>query len=96
MTDLLSPGTVLVLPSAPGTAPRRDADAATFDAMRAAALQLLCPAGHAGLPQVSLPLGTLEGLPIGLSVMGAPGSDEQLLALAERLAADGAGGVPDA
>lgn len=94
MTGLLPPGTVLLLPSAPGIAPRRDAEAAVFDDLRAAALQLLCPAGHAGLPQVSLPLGTLDGLPLGLSVMGAAGSDEQLLTLAERLAADGAGGAP--
>jgi amidase len=91
MTALLAPGTVLLLPSAPGVAPRRNAEAGVFDALRATALQLLCPAGHAGLPQVSLPLGTLDGLPIGLSVMGAAGSDEQLLALAERLA----GGAPD-
>jgi amidase len=95
MAALLPPGTVLLLPSAPGVAPRRDADANIFDALRAAALQLLCPAGHAGLPQVSLPIGILDGLPVGLSVMGAAGSDEQLLALAERLAADGAGGAPD-
>jgi amidase len=95
MASLLVPGTVLLLPSAPGVAPRRDADAGVFDALRAAALQLLCPAGHAGLPQVSLPLGRLDGLPLGLSVMGAAGSDEQLLALAERLAVADAGGAPD-
>lgn len=95
MTTLLPPGTVLLLPSAPGIAPRRNAEAGVFDALRAAALQLLCPAGHAGLPQVSLPLGTLDGLPLGLSVMGAAGSDEQLLALAVRLAAGGTGGAAD-
>jgi amidase len=95
MTDLLPPGTVLLLPSAPGIAPRRDAEAEVFDDLRAAALQLLCPAGHAGLPQVSLPLGTLDGLPIGLSVLGAAGSDEHLLAIAEQLAPTGAAGGRD-
>lgn len=95
MTALLPPGTVLLLPSAPGVAPRRDDEPAVFDALRAAALMLLCPAGHAGLPQVSLPLGTLGGLPVGLSLMGAPGSDEQLLALAEDLARPEAGGARD-
>jgi amidase len=86
MAELLAPGTVLLLPSAPNVAPLTSADDATFDALRANALALLCPAGHAGLPQLSMPLGTIDGAPIGLSVMGAAGSDEGLLELAVRLA----------
>jgi amidase len=86
MADLLAPGTAMLLPSAPGAAPLRTADDATFDRLRANALALLCPAGHAGLPQLSLPLGSIDGAPVGLSVMGAAGSDERLLELAVRLA----------
>ena len=47
------------------------------------AMCLLCIAGLGGLPQVSLPLATLDGLPLGLSIVGPPGSDMTLLALAE-------------
>lgn len=95
MTALVAPGTVLLLPSAPCVAPRRDADGGTLDALRATALQLLCPAGHAGLPQMSLPLGAIDGLPIGLSLMGAAGSDEQLLEIAARLGRDASRGGAD-
>jgi amidase len=86
MAELLSPGTVMLLPSAPGVAPLRTADVATFDALRANALALLCPAGHAGLPQLSMPLGAIDGAPVGLSMTSASGSDERLLELAVQLA----------
>jgi len=36
----------------------------------------------AGAPQVSLPLATVEGLPVGLSILARPGADDILLALA--------------
>ena len=43
-------------------------------------------AGLSGLPQVSLPIGTVDGCPIGLSFIGWPGADETLLDLALSLA----------
>ena len=52
---------------------------------RQQAMNLLCIAGLAGLPQVSLPLATLDGLPLGLSLVGRRGADRRLLALAEAL-----------
>jgi amidase len=48
-------------------------------------MSILCIAGLAGLPQVSLPLATLDGLPLGFSLVGPWGSDRQLLALARSL-----------
>jgi amidase len=83
---LLTPGTVLCLPTAPRCAPWRGTppDLAEHE-YRAQAMSLLCIAGLAGLPQVSMPLATLDGLPLGLSLIGAPGSDMQLLAVARRL-----------
>jgi amidase len=45
-------------------------------------LALLCPAGHAGRPQISMPLGAVDGLPIGLSVVADQHRDEDLLQLA--------------
>jgi amidase len=83
METLLDHGAVLLLPTAPGIAPLRFAPEPELDAFRARALELLCPAGHAGLPQVSLPFGTLDGCPIGLSIMATRGRDELLLELAQ-------------
>jgi len=83
MDDLLGADAILLLPSAPGIAPLRGLPEATLDAFRAKALELLCPAGHAGLPQISLPLGRLEGCPVGLSLMAPRGGDEMLLELAQ-------------
>jgi amidase len=42
---------------------------------------LLCIAGLGGLPQISLPLATLDGCPLGLSLVGRRGADEMLLEL---------------
>ncbi|KAB1079449.1 amidase [Methylobacterium soli] len=82
----LGADTILALPSAPGIAPRLATPEADLDEFRARALELLCPAGHAGLPQISLPLGQLDGCPLGLSLIAGPGRDETLLDLARETA----------
>jgi amidase len=82
MDDLLGEDGLLLLPTAPGIAPIRGTPAADLEAFRARSLELLCPAGHAGLPQISLPLGQLEGCPVGLSVIAPRGRDEMLLEIA--------------
>ena len=81
---LLEPGTALVLPTAPGIAPRKDASAEEIGEFYRRALTLTCGAGHAGLPQLSLPLAEVEGCPVGLSLIGRRGSDASLLAAAAR------------
>jgi amidase len=48
---------------------------------------LLCFAGLGGLPQLSLPLGSRLGAPLGLSLLGPAGSDRSLVRLAERIVA---------
>jgi amidase len=48
------------------------------------AMRLLCIAGLCGLPQISLPMATIGGLPPGLSLIGARHSDHALIALARR------------
>lgn len=73
---------VLVLPTVPhgpypieGGERANDADLTSF-------------ASLAGCPAVSLPMGTLpDGFPVGLQLVGAPGSDLRLLELAEICAA---------
>ena len=85
MDTLLKDGAVLALPSAPGIALPRNAPAEIVDGLRARALPMLCIAGLARLPQVSLPLATLDGCPIGLSLIAARGNDTLLLDLAKKL-----------
>jgi len=46
---------------------------------------LLAQGGLAGHPQVSLPGATVDGLPVGLSIIGARGSDASLVAVARAL-----------
>lgn len=76
---------VAVLPSAASLAPLRDADPAAVDAVRLRTLRITCIAGLAGLPQVSLPLRSAEGAPLGVSLLGPAGSDRALIGLAVRL-----------
>ena len=85
--NLLLDGSVLCLPTAPGIAPERGASGQLLDDFRGRAMALLCTAGLAGLPQISLPLASLENCPLGLSLVGRRGSDMELLTLAEDLAA---------
>ena len=86
--NLLSDGSVLCLPTSPGIAPKRGASGQELNYFRAGAMALLCTAGLAGLPQISLPLARLEDCPLGLSLVGRRGSDMELLTLAEDLAAE--------
>jgi amidase len=85
MAEMLEGRTVLALPSAPGIALLRNSPPKVLDDLRARALPLLCIAGLARLPQVSVPLAQLDGCPLGLSLIAARGNDTLLLELAGRL-----------
>lgn len=79
-------GTILALPTAPCIAPPTDTSAEALESLRARAMRLTCIAGQAGLPQVTIPAGSIAGCPVGLSFIGWRGSDEVLLELTARLA----------
>jgi amidase len=85
MDELLRDDAVLAVPSAPGIALMRNSPPKVVDELRARALPMLCIAGLARLPQVSLPLATVDGCPLGLSLIAARGKDTMLLELARRL-----------
>jgi amidase len=54
--------------------------------VREASLRVTAIAGLAGLPEVTLPAATVDGLPVGLSLVSGAGSDKALLALARKAA----------
>ena len=88
LNELLDDGDVLCLPSSPRVAPRKNTPTDDLEIrFRHQAMCLLCISGLGGLPQISLPLATLDGLPLGLSLVGARGRDSMLLSLASRLMA---------
>lgn len=84
--EALGERALLCLPTTPSAAPSLDADAATVDQVRFRTLCMTTVAGIAGLPQLSIPaLGTEH--PVGVSLIGPPGSDLYLLELAASLTA---------
>ena len=68
-----------IAPAAPGPAP------AGLDATGSPRMNL--PWTHAGLPAITLPAGTVDGLPVGVQVIARAGDDERLLAWALELEA---------
>ena len=83
---LVTPCTLIVLPTTPTLPPEHDIpDGASFAEFRTLTLGHTCLAGHAGLPQISIPAGVAAGCPVGLSFIAWPGGDEALLDLAVKL-----------
>jgi amidase len=83
---IVQPGTVVAIPSAPCIAPPANDPAAQQESFRVRVMRLTCISGISGLPQASIPAGTISGCPIGISFLGWAGGDEALLDLAVSLA----------
>jgi amidase len=79
MAQLLSENTYLILPTVFDIAPRLDSSAKEFDDFRKNSFQLLCIAGLCGLPQVTLPLLTIQDAPFGVSILAKQNMDMSLL-----------------
>lgn len=86
MRRLLPPGTILCLPTTPFPAPACGQALSVLDPLRDRITRLCCHGGLTGAPQVSIPGSAVDGLPIGLSIVGGPGSDAALVAVARALA----------
>lgn len=86
MHELAAPGTVIALPTAPSIAPLLTTPAEELESFRIRVMRLICMASISGLPQVSIPAGTADGAPIGMSFIGWPGGEEALLSLATTIA----------
>jgi amidase len=85
MAWLLPPGTILCLPTTPFPAPPRGEKLSVLDPLRDRITCLCAQGGLAGHPQVSLPGATVDGLPVGLSIIGPRGSDATLVAVARAM-----------
>jgi amidase len=86
LLDLLRPGTVLMVPTAPCVAPQRGLGADDLAEVRSRIMSYTCVAGLGGLPQISAPICSGSGLPCGFSFIGWQGGDEVLLDLVHELA----------
>jgi amidase len=82
VSGLLGHSGIAVLPSCASVAPLRSAGSEEIEQIRIRTFRITCIAGLAGLPQVSMPFATPEGLPIGVSLLGPTGSDLALIELA--------------
>lgn len=86
MAYLLMPGTILCLPTTPFPAPLKGQPLSVLDPLRDRITCLCAHGGLAGFPQVNLPGAvTVDGLPVGLSIIGPRGSDAGLVAVARAL-----------
>ena len=85
LKSLLPAGTILCLPTTPFPAPPTGLSISQQTPLREQITCLCAFGGLAGRPQVSIPGATVDGLPIGLSIVGGPGTDATLIAVARAL-----------
>jgi amidase len=86
MRYLLPPGTILCLPTTPFPAPKRGEPLAAASVQRDRILCLAAHGGLTGVPQISIPGSTVDGIPIGFSIVGGHNTDAVLVAVAQALA----------
>ncbi len=84
---LLDGGAVMAVPAAPAVPPPVRSPESVYDRLRSTNELYNCMAPLARLPQISLPLAQVDGLPIGLGLIAAHGNDELLLETAIALGA---------
>jgi amidase len=87
LTWLLPPGAILCLPTTPFPAPKKGQPLSVLEPLRSRILCLCAHGGLTGVPQVSIPGATVNGIPVGLSILGAHGSDAMLVAVAKAVEA---------
>ena len=82
LRDLLSPDGILCLPTTPFPAPPRGLPLSRQNEIGLRIASLTAVAGLSGLPQLSVPGARADGRPVGLSLVGPPGAELRLAALA--------------
>lgn len=79
----LAGGNLLCLPTVPSIAPIKGSRIARTSSYYQRLLALTSIAGIGRLPQLTMPLATSGGAPIGLSIIGAPYDDVRLIEIAQ-------------
>ena len=87
MDEVFAGGGFVCLPTAVSPAPLRGLPTSAKKEVQGRLSRLSCIAGTTGRPQLSMPLGEVNGLPVGLSIMGDLGADEELIGFARRVEA---------
>jgi amidase len=85
LVHLLKDDTILCLPTTPFPAPRKGQAIPALDLLRDRITCLAAHGGLTGVPQVSIPGATVDGLPVGLSIVGAHGTDATLVSVARAM-----------
>jgi amidase len=83
LTYLLGDNAIVCLPTTPFPAPAKGQAIPVLDIMRDRITCLAAHGGLTGVPQVSIPGAAVNGLPVGLSIIGAHGQDAMLVAVAK-------------
>lgn len=86
--QVITEDTVVVLPTAASIAPLRTASEESINHTRLQSSQLLCISPLSGVPQVTLPIATMEEVPLGVSLLSPRHSDLQLVKLACQITQD--------
>ena len=87
MDQVLDGGAVLCMPTSPTPAPPLGQTLEERRDILSRIVSLTCIAGTTGRPQINLPVAEVDGLPVGLSLMGARGDDELLIGFARQVVA---------
>jgi amidase len=82
MAEVLGSDTVVCLPTAAKTARPLHERLSVRQEIQETTYCLVTIASTVGVPQINLPLAEVDGLPVGLSLMGPRASDEMLMELA--------------
>lgn len=84
LRQVMLPGSLLVLPVTPNSAPAINQPSSEKEKLRQDLFSLNVLAGFLGAPELVIPI-QCNSLPIGLGIMGLPGEDEVLTAMASSL-----------
>ncbi len=85
VAEIVGSDRVIVMPTMPDAAPLLASREQDFEDFRGRAVAMMSIAGHAGFPQISLPLLAVKGAPVGVSLIGPPGRDRALISLARAI-----------
>jgi amidase len=83
LNDTLGHDGVLLMPTMPDVSPLISQPESELENYRNNAIRMLCVSGLTGTPQISLPMASRLGAPLGISLLAPAGRDRSLVAMAE-------------